>query len=270
MRPSCACGTLPPRRKGHLMDRADQRAFEPRAWTRADRVGYDLLTGPAAELTACIRIRSDAAAVGPAVDSVQKTETGPPVGVNLMNRFFLLSALICVFAVSVSAKNAVAGEAADVPTKVKLKDADWAAVKKFVAQQKDRVVVVDLWSTSCAPCMKEFPHLVKLQKAYGKKIVCVSFNLDYAGIKTKPPAYYRPRVEKFLKTQKATVHNYLATVDAFDVFEELDVFSIPVVLVYGKDGKLVRKFDESLLKDGKEEAFTYKDDINPLIEKLLK
>ena len=34
--------------------------------------------------------------------------------------------------------------------------------------------------------------------------------------------------------------------------------------------KLLKRFDDSLLVDGKEEAFTYKDDINPYVEGLLK
>ena len=153
--------------------------------------------------------------------------------------------------------------------KIELTEGEWSDVKKYVAEQKGKVVVVDLWSTSCLPCMTEFPNLVKLQKKYGKKIVCVSFNLDYAGIKSKPPIYYRPRVEQFLQSRNAEFRNIMSTVDAIEVFDSLKLNSIPAVLVYGKDGKLAKRFDESLLQDGEEEAFTYEEDINPFVQKLM-
>jgi hypothetical protein len=53
------------------------------------------------------------------------------------------------------------------------------------------------------------------------------------------------------------------------VFQSLELSSIPAAYIYGTDGKLLKRFDDSLLVDGKEEAFTYKDDINPFVEGLL-
>ncbi len=152
---------------------------------------------------------------------------------------------------------------------VTLTDGTWKDVEALVAKNAGKVVVVDLWSTACLPCMTEFPNLVALHDAHPDKIVCVSFNLDYAGIKNKGPEYYRPKVETFLKKQKAGFSNFLSTVAADKVFEDLELSSIPAVYVFGKDGKLAKRFDDSLLEEGKEEAFTYKHDINPFVEKLL-
>ena len=39
---------------------------------------------------------------------------------------------------------------------------------RLVKQNKGRVVVLDLWSTSCEPCVREFPHLVELQGKHGE------------------------------------------------------------------------------------------------------
>ena len=100
-------------------------------------------------------------------------------------------------------------------------------------------------------------------------MVGVSFNLDYAGIRSKPPTYYRPRVEKFLKKEKAELHNFLCTDEAIEVMDALEILSIPAVYVYDRNGKLVKRFDESTLKDGEDKAFTYEKDINPLVKKLL-
>ena len=148
--------------------------------------------------------------------------------------------------------------------------AKWKDVQKSLGQVKGKVIIVDFWSTSCTPCMVEFPNLVKLAEKHGDKVLCVSFNLDYAGIKSKPPEYYEPRVTKFLKSRKAAIRNYMSTEDALDVFDMLEINSVPAVFVYGKDGKLAKRFDGSLLKDGADEAFTYEADINPYVESLLK
>ena len=151
----------------------------------------------------------------------------------------------------------------------KLVTGTWSDVESLVAANKGRVVVVDIWSTACLPCMEEFPGLVKLQAAHPDKVTAVSFNIDYAGIRSRPPEHYRSRVEKFLATQKADFRNYLSTEDSETVLEKLKLNSIPAVYVFGPDGVLVKRFDESLLKPDREEAFTYQDDINPLVEKLV-
>src|SRR5579863_8091376 len=66
-------------------------------------------------------------------------------------------------------------------SRISLTIADWDETIKLVAVQKGKVVVLDAWSTSCPPCMKEFPNLVKLHQKYGgKEVVCMSLSCDYA------------------------------------------------------------------------------------------
>ena len=153
---------------------------------------------------------------------------------------------------------------------VTLTDGTWKDVEALIGKHRGKVVIIDIWSTSCLPCMTEYPHLVELQKAHEEKLVCVGFNVDYVGIKSKPATYYRERVEKFLMKQKAGFTNFLSNTEADKVFQSLELSSIPAVYVFGTDGKLAKRFDDSLLTDGEEEAFTYKDDINPFVEELVK
>lgn len=155
-------------------------------------------------------------------------------------------------------------------TEIKLVEGDWRSVQKIVKDNKGKVVVVDIWSTACLPCMREFPHLLELQEKYGNEIVCLSLNVDYAGIKSKPAAYYRPRVEKFLKRQPSACRSLLCTVDAIELFDELKLTSIPAVYLFGKDGELIKRFDDRLLEKGEEDAFTYEKDINPVVAKVMK
>lgn len=66
---------------------------------------------------------------------------------------------------------------------VKLTAGTWKDVEAIVAKSAGKIVVVDIWSTSCLPCMQEFPHLVEIHKRHSDKVVCISFNVDYVGIK---------------------------------------------------------------------------------------
>ncbi len=179
----------------------------------------------------------------------------------------VITLAVAAFAVggSLSADDAVASQGT---LEIKLSAATWKDVEKLVADNPGKIVVVDVWSTSCLPCMTEFPHLLTLQKTHGDKLVCVSFNVDYVGIKSKPAEYYRPRVEKFLRKHDTTVINLLCTTETDKLFADLKLDSIPAVYVYGTDGKLARRFDSSLLEDGEEEAFTYESDINPFVAEL--
>ncbi len=143
----------------------------------------------------------------------------------------------------------------------------WDETLELVAQHKGKVVVLDLWSTSCDPCMVEFPHLVELHKQHGDKLVCMSASCDYAGIKSKPPESYRDHVLEFLTKQNATFQNVLLNVESDVLFEKIELASIPAVYVFGVDGKVAKRFDNDNAKSG--EDFTYTKDIVPFVEKLL-
>jgi thiol-disulfide isomerase/thioredoxin len=178
-----------------------------------------------------------------------------------------LVSLSCAVSVVASLSHAQADEPRQPA--VELTAGTWKDVESLVAKNRGKIVVVDVWSTSCAPCMEEFPGLVKLHREHAKDVVCVSFNVDYVGIPNKPADFYRPRVEKFLSKQQASFVNLLCTQESDAFFAAQELSSIPAVYVYGRDGKLAKRFDESLLQDGKEEAFTYEADIAPFVKKML-
>jgi thiol-disulfide isomerase/thioredoxin len=154
-------------------------------------------------------------------------------------------------------------------SKVSVKIVTWDETLKLVAEHKGKVVVLDAWSTSCPPCMKEFPNLVKLHEKYGgKEVVCMSLSCDYAGIKNKPPEFYRERVEKFLTKQGAEFQNLMSSIPSDELFEEkMKLSSIPAVYVFGRDGKIAKRFDNEQAKT-EEDNFTY-DDITKLVKELV-
>ncbi|MSR60348.1 MAG: TlpA family protein disulfide reductase [Planctomycetaceae bacterium] len=166
-----------------------------------------------------------------------------------------------------SADEKPAAKSAEAP-KVTLQIASWEETLKLVAKQKGKVVVLDAWSTSCSPCLKEFPNLVKLHKRHAARgVVCMSMSCDYAGITNKPPEFYKEKVLKFLEKQEATFTNILSNVDSEDLFDQMKLSSIPAVYVFGRDGKLVKRFDNDKAEK-EEDNFTY-DDVTKLVDELL-
>ena len=149
----------------------------------------------------------------------------------------------------------------DVPLDIK----SWEETLALVAKHKGKVVVLDLWSTSCDPCKKEFPHLVEMHNKHGDKVVCMSASCDYVGIKGKPPESYKPQVLEFLTEQKATFQNILLNVESDVLFEKIELASIPAVYVFGTEGKQVKRFDN----DAGGAEFTYEKEVVPFVEKLL-
>ena len=49
-------------------------------------------------------------------------------------------------------------------TPVPLEIGDWRRVEELIREHAGQIVVVDLWSTSCPPCIQEFPDFVALQQ----------------------------------------------------------------------------------------------------------
>lgn len=153
----------------------------------------------------------------------------------------------------------------EAKTDVTLDIKSWDETLALVAEHKGKVVVLDLWSTSCDPCKKEFPHLVEMHNKHGDKVVCLSASCDYVGIKGKSPESYKPQVLEFLIEQKATFQNVLLNVESDVLFEKIDLASIPAVYVFGTDGKLAKRFDN----DAGGAEFTYEKEVVPFVEKLV-
>lgn len=67
-------------------------------------------------------------------------------------------------------------------------DADGKTVR--IADLKGQVLVVNMWATWCAPCVKEMPTLAALQKAYeGQPVKVVVISIDDAKDSDKAKAF---------------------------------------------------------------------------------
>ena len=149
------------------------------------------------------------------------------------------------------------------PTIPALQFASWEEIERKAKGTK-RVTIVDVWSLSCAPCLKEFPGLVRLHKQFGENVVCIGVDVDYDGRKTRPPETYQTRVTEFLTAVGAEFENYISNTPSDDVYIAAELDSIPAVLIYDANGDLIKKFADA----GDTAGFTYDKDIIPLIEKI--
>jgi len=154
------------------------------------------------------------------------------------------------------------------PEDVKLTQATWDEILSAAKSHQGKIVVLDVWSTSCPPCLREFHNLVELSQKHPNRVVCLSCSTDFVGISSKPPEYYEERVRKFLSQQDAKFDNYLCSEPADEIFLKIDLASIPAVYIFGEDGELVERFDNDTQKYGDE--FTYVDHILPKLNSLLK
>ena len=110
---------------------------------------------------------------------------------------------------------------------------------KVLKQHTGKVLLVNFWATWCAPCRKEMPLLVEMEKklrAKGFRMVTVSAD----EIEDKAQAL------EFLKETGVDAPAYLKNVDDDDAFiESVDPKwsgALPALYLYGRDGKVAKSW----------------------------
>jgi len=155
--------------------------------------------------------------------------------------------------------------ATEAESPVTVKVINWEQTADLIRSKKGKVVVVDFWATYCPPCVKEFPNLVQLHKKHGDKIACISVSADYEGDNIAPLDEVKGPVLEQLQKFGATFDNVLLNITSEEFNKKIGVTSVPVVMVFGKDGKRLATFPDPKNPD----EFTYAKNILPVIEKAL-
>ncbi|HUG92375.1 MAG TPA: TlpA disulfide reductase family protein, partial [Planctomycetaceae bacterium] len=152
-----------------------------------------------------------------------------------------------------------AGESEQIPI------LNWEQTLELVKRHKGRVVVVDLWSHHCPPCLRELPHFVALSKMDPGRVACLGVNLDYYGSSKEPPESFRDGVRDTLKEHDADFVNVISNVPATELVDRLGFAAVPAVFVFDREGNQVKRFDN----DNAGDEFTYEKDVVPFVESLL-
>jgi len=166
-------------------------------------------------------------------------------------RDWIQQAVVGTSALLMSSFSTTTSFAQGVSKPINVRVVDKAGYDKIIASNKGKVVVVDCWATWCVPCRKAFPETVKLAKTYADKgVVVVSLGFDDP-VKGQVP----DKVKEFLVKQDAQFENLVSSLDisadgadAFDIAEG----ALPHFKIYGKDGKLFKKFES-----GEDKEFTH-------------
>ena len=135
---------------------------------------------------------------------------------------------------------------------------DHDGLMKEVASHLGKVVVLDCWSSSCPPCVKEFPGLVALAERHGNRVACLSLAFDYDG-SGKPQDLIGP-IQAFLeKTGAGRVTNLLSSEPADSLYGKLDLTSVPAVFVWKPNGERAIRYDDDFAARELGRPFTYED-----------
>ena len=144
------------------------------------------------------------------------------------------------------------------PAPVEVRLVDHAGLMQEVERHRGKVVVLDCWSTSCPPCVKEFPGLVKLAAAHGDRIQCLSLCFDYDGL--GKPEDLVPPVQAFLqKVGAGKVINLVSSAEADSLYKALDLVSVPAIFIWKPDGSLAVRYDDDMAARELGRPFTYAD-----------
>jgi thiol-disulfide isomerase/thioredoxin len=123
---------------------------------------------------------------------------------------------------------------------VELREVKYSGLVEAVKAERGKVVVVDVWSTTCPPCLKNFPHVLQMQKELGPKgLVCFSVSVD--------PAKYKPKALEFLKGKDSTITNFWLdeTPENWATRWGLAAAEVPVMFVFDREGRRAGKFGGS-------------------------
>jgi len=151
--------------------------------------------------------------------------------------------------------------------RVTVRVADYEEIQAERSKHHGKVIVLDCWSTSCPPCVKEFPGLVNLKKTFGEKIVCLSLSFDYEGF--GQPEDTIPTIEQFLnKVGAQKIINFVSREDADVLYKKMDLVSVPAIFIWDTQGNIAKKFDDDMATKELGRPFTY-DDVTAVVSGLV-
>jgi len=97
---------------------------------------------------------------------------------------------------------------------VELTEITIAGFEHVIAEQKGKVVYVDVWFLGCPPCVENFPHVVELHRKHAADgLVVMSVDINDKELKKKE------KVVNFLMKHEAQFPNYILTDDKRKVIE---------------------------------------------------
>jgi thiol-disulfide isomerase/thioredoxin len=119
---------------------------------------------------------------------------------------------------------------------VSLQMIDTTGIKKIVANDSDKLLLINIWATWCGPCVTEFDELVTINRIYR----CRDFEL--ITISADSPDH-KDKVLEFLKEKEASCKNYIFdSENKYALMEAVDKESpggIPYTILVKPGGEII-------------------------------
>jgi thiol-disulfide isomerase/thioredoxin len=126
---------------------------------------------------------------------------------------------------------------ASLPPAKSIGEMSWTKFDGFeqkMGELRGKAVILDFWATYCKPCLEAIPHLIALQKQYGKE------NLEIIGLhvggdedRVKVPSFVKSLdIDYTLGVPEPELTRFIFANDS----------AIPQTAVFDRQGNMVRKF----------------------------
>ncbi|MBX7124375.1 MAG: redoxin family protein [Cyclobacteriaceae bacterium] len=111
-----------------------------------------------------------------------------------------------------------------------------AGIREVIANKSDKLRLINVWATWCAPCVAEYPSIVELQRWYGAR------SFEFISLSADNPDKEKKALE-FLQKKHSPVKNYLYDgEDKYKLIEAVDREwngALPYTLLVEPGGKIV-------------------------------
>ena len=122
-----------------------------------------------------------------------------------------------------------------------LKDVTATELQEVIASYRgEKAVLVNIWATWCAPCIKEFPEIVELQHNYPDELKVIFVSADFPE--------QRSDALEFLKRQEVNWTTYFKTGKDQEFIESISskwTGALPFTKVIARNGDLVASWEQS-------------------------
>ena len=122
---------------------------------------------------------------------------------------------------------------------VTIRPVDTDSIKALVSNPSDKLRLINVWATWCAPCVVEYPELVQLQRWYGQR------NFEFISLSADNPEH-QDKALSFLQSKRSPVKNYLFSgTDKYKLIEAVDPKwngALPYTLLVEPGGKVVYSY----------------------------
>jgi thiol-disulfide isomerase/thioredoxin len=119
---------------------------------------------------------------------------------------------------------------------VALLEADRTTIKDIIDNKSDKLRLVNVWATWCAPCVIEYPELIKLHRMYRNRA------FEFVSVSADKPEK-RDDVLKFLQSANSAIRNYIYSNDnSYELIESIDPGwngAIPYTMLIEPEGKII-------------------------------